>query len=469
LESELSVDIKDVVSGGFCVGCGGCAAVASQSIKMQRSDEQTYLPQLADAAPEVLEAANRVCPFSDASRDETDLAQDLYEGRVDHRAESAGYYQTLHAGHINDDAQVLGSSSGGLTSWFLLRLLEQGRIDGVIHVGSTGTQQPLYDFTVSESADEVLGRRKSQYYAVQFSDVIARIRGNGRRYAFVGVPCFVKSMRALANEDAVLKSQLVWHVGLVCGHMKSGAFSQAMADQLGVPPQQVGAVDFRVKDPEAPANAYSFGVRAAGQEAWKTRMSRTLLGGNWGHALFQLKACDYCDDIFAETADICFGDAWLPRFEANWRGTNVVLCRTTEAAEIFAEAQDDITLETIDLADLEKTQAGNFRHRREGLSYRLELDVAAGRMVPKKRVAPGQFTLPADRKKIVEIRRDMAARSHTAWLEARKSGDMPAFYREMQGYADRMQAIYRRAEKGGLKNLVKRVIRKLVRTLRPAA
>lgn len=39
------------------------------------------------------------------------------------------------------------------------------------------------------------------------------------------------------------------------------------------------------------------------------------------------KACDFCDDVFAETADIALGDAWLPEYVQDGNGTNVVVTR----------------------------------------------------------------------------------------------------------------------------------------------
>lgn len=459
------MDIRNVVSEGFCVGCGGCAGVADRSIRMRWTETETWVPELTFASGAALAAADRVCPFSDASANETEIAEALYEGRSAEWAEELGYHNGLYAGNIRDRDRVLGSSSGGLTSWFLLQLLEHDEIDGVIHVGPGETDGVLFSYTVSESAEELSGRRKSQYYSVQFSDVLARIRGNGRRYAFVGVPCFVKAMRSLEQEDDVLREQLVWHVGLVCGHMKSGAFALAMADQLGVPPEAVETVDFRIKDPEARANAYSFGVRERGSDGWKTQMSRTLLGGNWGHALFQLKACDYCDDIFAETADICFGDAWVPRYEIDWRGTNLVVARRPEADRIMKSAGEELKLEPLPFDDLVRSQSGNFRHRRDGLSVRLEDDAAAGRKVPRKRIAPGAIQVTGVRREIVRLRRGMAAQSHVSWREACRAGDMSIFYNEMGGFVRRMEAVYRAAEKISPLKRVKRKVGRVLRTL----
>ena len=35
----------------------------------------------------------------------------------------------------------------------------------------------------------------------------------------------------------------------------------------------------------------------------------------WEYGYFKYKACDFCDDIFAECADITVGDAWLSRYK----------------------------------------------------------------------------------------------------------------------------------------------------------
>lgn len=460
------MNIHEVVSRGMCVGCGACHVVHDHSIRIVRTPLQTYVPDLSSASTAAVDLANRVCPFSDGTPNETQIGDSLYAGEATHQSVNTGHYVSFHAGRITNEEQLMGSSSGGLTSWFLNELLAAGKIDGVIHVAAVTNEPRLFEYSVSHSLEELRSRRKSQYYAVEFSSALQEIRGNGKRYAFVGVPCFVKAVRALAAVDEVLKDQLAWHIGLVCGHMKSGAFGEVMADQLGVDPPSIERIDFRVKDPQKAVNSYGFGVRDKSDATWKTRTSKELMGGNWGHALFQLKACDYCDDIFAETADICFGDAWLPRYESNWRGTNIALIRRQEAAAIFRAGalRKAVHLEDISMAELLHTQSGNFRHRHEGLSYRLARDIASGLPVPKRRIAPGQFPLSRARRRIVEIRQKMAARSHTAYLEARSAGRMDRFYKEMRALAFQMQLAYRWGQ--GPVEMAKGVFRRVMRKAR---
>jgi hypothetical protein len=192
-------------------------------------------------------------------------------------------------------------------------------------------------------------------------------------------------------------------------------------------------------------------------------MSRTLLGGNWGHALFQLQACDFCDDIFAETADICFGDAWLPQYEGEWRGTNVVLCRSEKLQPLLDDglARGTITIEPITVADAAQSQAGNFRHRREGLSLRLEDALARGEKVPRKRVRPGSVKLPALRQAIVRKRQEMAAASHVLYLEAkdRAEADLSSFFLAMERYVREMNELYRREDNRRVSTILRRALR----------
>jgi len=76
--------------------------------------------------------------------------------------------------------------------------------------------------------------------------------------------------------------------------------------------EEVQNFDYRVKIPNKPANKY--GMRATSGKGKETFMqNESIYGLNWGYGLFKYKACDFCDDVMGETADITIGDAWLPK------------------------------------------------------------------------------------------------------------------------------------------------------------
>ncbi|MFC7404636.1 Coenzyme F420 hydrogenase/dehydrogenase, beta subunit C-terminal domain [Georgenia alba] len=452
--AEAAPTILDVVARRMCVGCGACAVRTGGAVPVTIGRRGYYEadPQGADRA--TLAAACRVCPFANESPDEDEVASEVFASTlpVDGRV---GRYLGTYAGRLADDDAVYRSSSGGLTSWFLAELLSRGEVDRVIHVGPTSSGPRLFEYRVASTAEELLASRKSAYYSTTFADVVRGLRGDGRRYAMVGVPCFVQAMRLLTREDETLRDQVRFLVGIVCGHMKASGFAESLAWQQGVAPEDLAKVDFRIKSPhDASAKRYRFGAWGTGADSPVAQMPGRLVGGQWGHAAFQLNACNFCDDVYAETADVVFGDAWLPRHEADPRGMNVVITRTDAADRILraGATAGRVRLEDVTVDELAQAQAGNYRHRREGLAVRLADDIAEGAWVPRKRVEPG-YRVSRRRLRLVRERRRLAELSFTLFEEAKVAGDLRV-------YVDRMRPLVRRHD---------RISRPLSRRLRSRA
>ncbi len=404
-----------------------------------------FVPDLAAANEQMLSEVDPVCPFSDASQDETVLGQEIFGKQALSHDEKLGHYLSLSAGRISDTSAVEHSSSGGLTTWLAIELLSRGLVDGVIHVGEPEQQNDrLVGYTVSESLEQLQSRTKSRYYTIEFSEVIAGIRGNGKKYLFIGVPCFVKAVRLLCRYDAVLKEQIVFNFALICGHLKTPAFAELLAWQLGVAPATLNRFDFRVKDPQLPASKYSVAAWADQDPQAKSGPAYKLYGSNWGHAFFQLKACDACDDVMGELGDVTFGDAWLPEYEQDWRGTNIVICRSSQLQAILEQGvkAGSIYLESILVKDAVKSQEGNYRHRWDGLSLRAEDAKRKGTWFPRKRIAPGSRHVDFFRKRVVRLRAAMAEKSHGAFLAAKEKNDLSIFFAAMQPLTHQMRNLY---------------------------
>lgn len=418
------MSITDVVSAGACVGCGACSVITSGQIPMQMNRFGMWEANVSSVPQRARELGSRVCPFADDSPNETVIAAENYVDLPEHPL--VGRHLDAFAAQVTDDEYLEGSSSGGMTSWLLLQLLERGLIDGVLHVGP-GNGDPLFAYVVSHSPEELKARRKSVYFSTSMAEAIQSIRGNGKRYALVGVPCFITAGRLLARNDDELRTQLCYFVGLVCGHLKSSAFAKLLAWQLGIPPRELVAVDFRVKNPYANAGCYDFAGTSVTGEVRKAP-TPSLLGGNWGLAFFQPDACNYCDDVFAETADVVLGDAWLPEFVSDWRGHNVVVTRNPSLAQIIDEGVEtgQITRHSLEPDRAADSQAGNFRHRREGLQLRLHDDQTAGRWTPIKRVTPSS-KIKRKRKAIIRARRELSSLSHVLFAEALAANSLDHF------------------------------------------
>jgi coenzyme F420 hydrogenase subunit beta len=425
-----------VVAGGYCVGCGGCAATTPK-LRVKFDEFGLYKP-FADVPLDDTErsAAAAVCPFLGQGESEDTLAGPLYASNAE-RHGSLGYHIRSFAGSVSEGTYRASGSSGGFGTWLPVQLLERGLVDAVIHVkerhGLPG-DGPMFEYDVSSTVEEIRAGAKSRYYPIEISSVLAKVKSEPRRYAFVGLPCFVKTIRLLQKFDSVLAERIPFCIGIVCGHLKSKYYGEFLAWQCGVHPSELTSIDFRHKEPGTSAKGYI--LRAEGTHndtpfEVKQPVSH-LVGGNWGLGYFKNDACDFCDDVLAECADVAIGDAWLPEYVHDPGGNSILVVRSTTILGILADARTSglVALDEISADRVELSQAAGIRHRREGLAYRLFLKQKAGFWTPAKRVQPTN-SLPLEARLKYFLRVKLLARSHIAYRRARANNRLRLFSRGM--------------------------------------
>lgn len=451
-----------VLAGGYCIGCGACAAF-DPNIEMKFNRFGQYEATVkAGSVPDAV--ATRVCPFADGNPNEDEIGRSHYSetGMPDSHL---GYHLACYAGWVVESDFRAKGSSGGLASWLLNELLERDLVDHVVHVTSVpdNNGQPLFTFTISSTQDEVRASAKSRYYPVEMSGVIQQILEYPGRYAITGIPCFIKALRLASRESSILKERIAFTVGIVCGHLKSTAFAELFAWQCGIEPKDLRGIDFRTKLPGRSASSYGVTVEGLreGDTVSITRPTSDLVGSNWGHGFFKYKACDFCDDVVGETADISIGDAWLPEYEGDSKGTNVVVVRSPEIHSILLDAIENgrLHLDSIPASKAVQSQAGGFRHRRDGLAFRLLNEDAASKWRPVKRVQPSKKHLSSKLQKMHSLRHRVAMASHAAFSKAKREGNLPIFIHTMAPLTNAYDKYYRRP-------LILRAVAKFVRLVK---
>lgn len=93
----------------------------------------------------------------------------------------------------------------------------------------------------------------------------------------------------------------------------------------------------------------------------------------WGTGYFKANACDFCDDVTTELADISLGDAWLPEYQNDDNGHNVIITRSKIADDIIQKGiqNKELKVEELPFNRLLLSQKGSFNHRHKGLRYRI--------------------------------------------------------------------------------------------------
>jgi coenzyme F420 hydrogenase subunit beta len=382
--------VADVVKADCCVGCGVCMFDSGQDTKMLLNKYGEYFP-----VPGSTLVNDAVCPFitNDIfSPNESELSRKIFvsEEKLKY-SDFSGYYHSVFAGFANEhDLRSLGSS-GGMVSWILIELLKSNLVDFVIHVRAkprklSDSFEPLYEYSISSNSKEIGESAHSHYHAVEMSKVLETVSRVPGRYVFVGVPCFVKAIRRLCDSEEVYRSRIKFCISLVCGHMKSVNWSYLYGSHALPSLSVFGGIKFRLKEEHPSPTAYMVGVV-------KTDGSKIVLnaanipGGRYNLGSHMLNACNYCDDVVGELADISFGDAWLPDYIKDPSGTNLIIVRNKVLLEILLKGEKDsrVVLNELPESAVFEAQSGAFRQRRNALGFRLSVLRVFGFPYPLKR------------------------------------------------------------------------------------
>lgn len=435
--------INTVISNDYCIGCGVCASLDETPFEIKLNENGIY--QAYVNSDQYNRLADKICPFYN-NENETELAKEVFVDSETKFNDYTGYYLENFVGYVKEKEFRIKGSSGGMGNWIAYKLLEENLVDGIIHVKESEDPNLIYEYQISNTTSELFKGAKSKYYPIELSKVLKIVKENKGKYALIGIPCFIKSVRLLAKHDKVINERIKFFIGLVCGHLKSTMFAKSIGWELGIHPDELTNIDFRKKLPDRGANDYGVEVVGKIDDKITTKSSPTkeLSTTNWGQGYFKYNACELCDDVLAETADITVGDAWLPGYRDDYLGTNIITIRNRTILDIVRKniQNNNLHLENVTADTIYESQAGGFRHRRDGLSYRLYMKDKQNVWRPKKRVvASNQLT--KKRKGTYEWRGLLTTASFDAYKSAYSSNDFNVFIKEMAPTVKRYQNVIR--------------------------
>lgn len=329
-----------------------------------------------------------VCPFGPVSAREDEFgARRAGSGSV--YRDGIGHYRETWVGHVVDPQRRWAGTSGAIIRWIGSDLLRSGTVDAVMCVARVNGDARDYAYALVRDADAMWTLPRSAYTPVSIDGPLAALlRSNAESFAVIGLPCTLKALDLAAEIHDALAERVRFTVGLFCGHLKSRAYDAYLSTCAGVDPRKGGVVDFRSKRSGYPASEYGVEVRTDdGADARVVPMVE-IPGRSWGYNLFMLRACEFCDDVMAEVADVSVGDAWLPDYVRDDAGTSIVVARSAKGVECLRAGAErgELQLERLDADAVIRSQAGGLRQRRTGLAYRLALEASHDEYLPPKRI-----------------------------------------------------------------------------------
>lgn len=421
----------EIILNDYCIGCGICAINGTCMIYMDKYGK--YQAKCNKTNDIDLHDVLETCPFSDYSANEEIIGNELFKDSGFRKNDYIGYYLNNYIGYTKDNELRLHSSSGGIISWLLLKLLSVGEITHVIHVGRSETNQVLFEYKVSQNKGPLLNGASSKYYPIEMSSILKYIKQTEGQYAIVALPCFSKAIRLLQKKDDIFRKRIKYIISPFCGHLKTKHYSTFLAMQKGITDEELETINFRKKIPGRPSSQYGTEFSLIRNKTNSTIIIPNKdfkMGTDWGHGMFKYPACDYCDDVVGELADLSVGDAWLPKYIGDYKGNSVLVIRNVILQKLLNDgvANKELHLEEISIDSIYNSQAGGYRNKREDLSYRLWLKKQKGEWYPPKRVVASDSVVSNKRKGIINMRLKISSISHDLFLKTLTKNNIQLFF-----------------------------------------
>ena len=369
--------VESVVKQELCSGCGVCAGVCPQGIlSMKTLPNGDLAPCMIGHCVENCGICLKVCPFADGVYDPRQTNINLFgvpesAGSIFH--ENIGWYRRCFAGFSKVDNHRLSGASGGLLTWCLERLLKDGYVDKVAVVHFCQDEDKFdFKFYGVSSIKEIRDAAGSVYHPVEISKLIKEmISEQETRWAIVGVPCLCSAVRNASYRNKKIKRSVRYILGLACGMYQNTMYTEMLLKESGIPPNNVGGMTYRLKNEQGHPGNYGFLAIDRDRRKGEIVPYKGLplyLGKN---AYFRLNSCNYCKDVFAENADACFMDAWLPEYSSCPQGTSLLIIRNKFIHDLFSiNNGSQLLIEDISTEKVVKSQSGQVNRKQQLINIR---------------------------------------------------------------------------------------------------
>lgn len=404
-----------VVKNDLCIGCGLCTYNCPSKALEMKWNEYGFLTPVLSGSCDNDGSCLSVCPFNPFPAEEVkteDELANIFLNKAPNYHPKIGKYFGLYAGYSSEFR--MSSSSGGIATYVLTQLLEQKIVDYVFSVKESSNPDSHYEYAISKTKDELIVGSKTRYYPVTLATVFSEIDKIDGSIAIVGVGCFIKGIRLAQHSNPELKRKIKFILGIICGGVKSRFFTEYLSNKAGIPTDLYYKPEFRIKDIKSTAGDYSFGCYNKNTNEFKS-IKMCTVGDMWGTGLFKNNACDFCDDVTTELADISLGDAWFKPYVKDGFGTNVLVTRSAIAENIISQGIDSSNLILDKLKEIVflSSQQGSYNHRHNGLKYRIKKRKEKGYSLPPKRQINN--TISCDFKIVQIARTRIRQKSLEAW------------------------------------------------------
>lgn len=355
MTSVHSPTLKRVLAGQLCSGCGLCAGVAPEAIRMETVAPGYSRPQQSAPVSAATEKAiATACPGARVAP---------WQGIAPNQHSYWGPWRGIYTGYARDLDVRFAGSSGGAISALLIHALNSMQVEQVLHIAADSDKPTRNIITLSTTAEQVIRNAGSRYASSSPLQEVGRLLNEGKRTAFVGKPCDVSALRQLAMVDTRVNACFPLVLSFFCGGLPSHAGANRIVRAMGLEPEKLASFRYR-------GNGWPGMARAETTHGESAEMSYADSWGGYLSKEVQFR-CKICPDAIGGVADIACADAWYgddngyPSFEEQ-EGRSLIVSRTAggEALLSSAVAAGVLSVEPLEATEIERMQPAQARRKR---------------------------------------------------------------------------------------------------------
>lgn len=320
--------VEDVVERGLCTGCGACESLLGKDVLGMALSPEGFMRPRRRRSLKASEqrAVMQVCAgHSQPGPAPSEATPHRIFGTMLHLAK----------GHATDQEIRFKSATGGILTALAVYLLESGEVDAVLQVGVSAGNPLENEVRFNTTRAGIVACAGSRYGpSAPLKDVHAALDG-GRRFAFVGKPCDVATLRNLAHVDPRVDRQIPYMLAMFCGGNPSIAATYNIVRRFGEDHRDVD--EFRYRGHGWPGPTY---LRTRQGREHRQTYDETWFSNLTYELMFR---CKICADGVGEHADVVAGDCWVmedgkPSHREAGDGWNMHIARTERGRQLIEDA-----------------------------------------------------------------------------------------------------------------------------------
>jgi coenzyme F420 hydrogenase subunit beta len=381
MERKKLSNVSWVAKHDLCVGCGVCQDVCPKLAITIVPKKGLYRPVVNEDLcinDKGCQRCRVVCPGGGvAIKQLSDKYFSTEENILDNPY--IGKYIAHYSGYSNDHDIRYYGASGGMTTQFLIYLLEHSYIQGAIVTRFSKDREFLVDTFIAKTKEDILSAKSSKYCPVTMAGMATRVKELEGKYAVVGLPCHLHGLRKLAEIDKKFAERIFAYVGLYCSCGRNFSLTQYVFNSRG----------YKIKDIDKFTYRQGAGMGAMHAEI-RNKDSKEDINEGYQHyflalrSFFNVRRCMSCVDHFAELGDICFGDLHIGKYLEDKVGISSIVTRTNAMDSILKKmfSENVISLASVSKQDLLESQKYVKTKKHLNPAY-IRIDRLCGRQIPE--------------------------------------------------------------------------------------